>query len=349
VNTSDGVVQFSIADIADTPHYYPLALDSAQERVLLTRLSEADYRVSSFLDNRVVMPGMRTTWVPLASLWAASKHVKARPLHFIFHSGHVGSTLLSRLLDEIPGVLGLREPVPLRTLADDHDQLSGGVTPQFNTRLATFLNLWSRGFRDTRAVIVKSTSIASRLAPTLLGMAAKSRAVYLNVSLQTYLATMLGSTVADEDIAAFGPLRAGRLSAMLQTALPEVKTKGEAIAIAWLAERITQQMTQSAAGERVLVVDFDHMLTDLPQTLARIATHLELKAGPAVIAKLAKSTVLTRYSKSPERHAFSHADRTARLQQALRAHAAEVESGKRFAAALSAQHEIVAAILRAPS
>lgn len=346
MSNPDGLVRFSIADIADTPLQYPLALDSVQDRVLLARLSEADYRVSSFLDNRVVMPGMRTIWVPLGEIAVASQHVKPRPLHFIFHSGHVGSTLLSRLLDELPGVLGLREPVPLRTLADNYDHLGLGGLSQFNTRASTFLNLWSRGFKDTRAVVVKSTSIASRIAPTILGMATKSRAIYLNVRLRTYLATMLGSAAADEDIAAFGKLRAARLSAMLETALPDAKTRGEAIAIAWLTERFTQQMTQNAAGDRVLAVDFDQMLADLPQTLARITAHLELKTGSAAIAKLAKSAVLTRYSKAPERHAFSHADRTARLEEAARTHAAEVENGKRFAASLSARHEAVAGIMR---
>jgi hypothetical protein len=344
VSGPDGLVRFSIADIAASPSQYPLALDSAQDRVLLTRLSEADYRVSSFLDNRMVTPGMRTIWVPLGQIAAASRHVNAQPLHFIFHSGHVGSTLLSRLLDEIPGLLGLREPMPLRTLADDYDRL-GGVA-QFNMGLATFLRLWSRGFKDTRAVVVKGTSIASRIAPTLLDMATKSRAVYLNVTLETYLATMLASAAGNDDVSTFGKLRAARLSAILETALPPVKSKGEAIAIAWLTERLNQQATQSAAGERVLAVDFDHMLADLPQTLARIAAHFELNAGPSIIAKLAKSAVLTRYSKSPERHAFSHVERTARLKNALRSHAGEVGKGKTFVAELSARHKAVEALLR---
>ena len=46
-----------------------------------------------------------------------------RPLHFIFHTGHVGSTLVSRLLDETGAVLSLREPSPLRTLAETSDAL----------------------------------------------------------------------------------------------------------------------------------------------------------------------------------------------------------------------------------
>jgi len=111
-------VRFSIADIVNTPAYYPVTFDTVQDRVLLTRMSEADYRVSSFLDERMLASGMGAVWVPEAELAIASRQVKAHPLHFIFHSGHVGSTLLSRLLDELPGVLGLREPlrcVPWRT------------------------------------------------------------------------------------------------------------------------------------------------------------------------------------------------------------------------------------------
>jgi hypothetical protein len=346
MSAPDSLVRFSIADIADAPHNYPLTLDSVQDRVLLARLSEADYRVASFLDSRIVMPGMRATWVPLGEIAVAARHVKARPLHFIFHSGHVGSTLLSRLLDEVPGVLGLREPMPLRTLADDYDHLGLGGVVQFNTRLATFLNLWSRGFKDTRAIVVKATSIASRIAPTILGMATKSRAVYLNVTLETYLATMLASAAGYNDIAAFGGLRAARLCAMLETALPEAKTKGEVIAVAWLTERLNQRVTQNAAGARVLALDFDRMLADLPQALARITAHFELKASSATIAKLAKSAVLTRYSKAPERHAFSQADRAAGLEKALRSHAGEVEKAKAFVAELSAKHEAVASLMR---
>ena len=62
------------------------------------------------------------------------------PIHFIFHSGHVGSTLLSRLLEEVPSQLGLREPLPLRSLAELHDRSrrdsSEAATEFFYDRLA---------------------------------------------------------------------------------------------------------------------------------------------------------------------------------------------------------------------
>jgi predicted cobalt transporter CbtA len=339
---SGKLIRFSIPDIVDSPLQYPLTLDSAGERVLLIRMSEADYRVASFLDNRVMNPGMHGVWIPLREIAIASRQVKPRPLHFIFHAGHVGSTLLSRLLDELPGVLGLREPMPLRTLADDYDQLGLAGLDQFNVRLATFLNLWSRGFKDTRTVIVKSTSIASRVAPLVLGMAKNSRAVYLNVKLETYLATLLAA--AHDDIAAFASSRAARLGAILGTAPPQAHSKGEAIAVAWLTEQFTQQTAQKAAGDRVLAIDFDEMLADLPQTLARCTAHFGLKAGPNAIARLAKSPILSRYSKAPERQAFSPETRTAILQATLRDHAAEIEKATRFVSRLSERHKEVASL-----
>src|ERR1700761_3608822 len=131
MNAADGLIRFTVADIVDTPHYYPMTFDSAGDRVLLTRMSEADYRVASFLDERAFGPGTNATWVPHAEIAIAARQIKSRPLHFIFHSGHVGSTWLSRLLDELPGVLGLREPAPLRILADDYDRMGLAGGPQF--------------------------------------------------------------------------------------------------------------------------------------------------------------------------------------------------------------------------
>jgi hypothetical protein len=116
-----------------------------------------------------------------------------RPLHCIFHTGHVGSTLVSRLLDETGQVLSLREPLPLRTLAEAHDVLHAPESllgPQpFDRWLETRLRLWGRGYAATRAVVVKATSSAARLAPVLLERSAGSRAIYLSLRAEPALAT----------------------------------------------------------------------------------------------------------------------------------------------------------------
>ena len=107
-----------------SPDAYPQALDVARGLVLVVRMSERAYGAASFLDDRILGPGTEGAWFTLASAARAAGAIAGpRPLHFIFHTGHVGSTLLSRLLDEAGTVLGLREPLPLRTLAEAQDVL----------------------------------------------------------------------------------------------------------------------------------------------------------------------------------------------------------------------------------
>ncbi len=147
----------------------------------------------------------------------------ARPLHFILHTGHVGSTLLSRLLDTTGSVLSLREPLPLRTLAEAHDVLGQPESllsePQFELVLDTFVRLWSRGYTATRCVVLKATSAAARVAPVLLRRNAASRAVYLNLRAEPYLATLLAGPNSPVDLRGHGAERMRRLRTRIGTPL----------------------------------------------------------------------------------------------------------------------------------
>ena len=202
-----------------TPSVYPHRYEPARARVLMIRMREADYRAASFLDDRMLTGETEGAWVPYArAAEAAAALAGAKPLHFIFHLGHVGSTLLSRLLDEIPGVLSLREPLPLRTLAEE---------PEAGA-LETFLRLWSRGFESTRAVVLKATSSAARIAPQLLAARPPgvpgtpsingARAVYMYLAAEPYLATLLAGENSPLDLKGHEAERTARLAAHLRCA-----------------------------------------------------------------------------------------------------------------------------------
>src|SRR4029079_6763913 len=137
---------------------------------------------------------------------------------------HVGSTLVSRLLDASGAVLSLREPLPLRTLAEaseslglEESLLSEGQCEQL---LDTFARLWCRGYPATRCVIVKATSATARLAPWLLGGRPTSRACYLNVRAEPYLATLLAGANSAADLRGHGAERMRRLRRSFATPLP---------------------------------------------------------------------------------------------------------------------------------
>src|SRR6185312_2248707 len=278
--------------IAQSAALYPFALDAARDALMLVPMTAADYRAASFLDERL---GKLGTWTPAAEIARAMSGARdIRPLHFIFHAGHVGSTLLSRLIDEAGQVLPLREPLPLRAIAEHFSE----------ARLELLLKLWERGFDDTAAVVLKATSSTERLATKLMTMRPMAKGVMLNVSAVSYLATMLAGENSAADLNAQGPERLHRLGAMLGAPLPRPADLGQLIAMSWLAERLTQVEAQRALGARVLAVDFDAMLEALPETLARVVGHLGIACAPDRIAAIASGPALTRYSKAPE-HGYS--------------------------------------------
>src|SRR3546814_11766625 len=93
------------ADASLLPHM----ADLANDRVLIALLGEADYRAASFLDQRLLTDRVGREW----RAWNALPDLAAaapRPA-FIFHFGHVGSPLVSRLLSVVGDALPLREPL----------------------------------------------------------------------------------------------------------------------------------------------------------------------------------------------------------------------------------------------
>ena len=125
LETPDAIAGDLLARLPGSPDIYPQKLDLVRDAVLLVRFSRAQYLAASFLDDRILGPNLAGACVPAGTVVdAASRLASSRPVHFIFHTGHVGSTLVSRLLDETGTMLSLREPLPLRSLAEAHDVLT---------------------------------------------------------------------------------------------------------------------------------------------------------------------------------------------------------------------------------
>jgi len=303
-------------DIGASAALYPFAFDVARDRLMLVPMDADAYRAASFLDARL---GLAGRWFTAASVEAAMAEAHdARPLHFIFHAGHVGSTLLSRLLDEVRGVLPLREPMPLRDLA----MLSGGERRNYSSRLELMLKLWERGFADTRTVILKATSFTQRIAEDLLIARPMAKAIMLNVSAETYLATMLAGENSAADLNALGPERWHRLQGLLGQAVPRPQTLGELIAMSWAAETLTQRQAVAGFSARILPLDFDAAIGNLEDTLRRVLNHFDLDGNPRAIVD---SAVLKRYSKAPE-HEYSPELRSQLLAQARKNLGREIEN-----------------------
>jgi hypothetical protein len=332
----------SAAELIGSPLLYPQHLNPESDAVFLLRLDESQYRAASFLDARLPQSATPVGWAPLAPIEPVLRHIRAQPLHFIFHAGHVGSTLLSRLLDEVPGVLGLREPLPLRTLADLHDRTGGSAS--FQRLLAIFLALWSRGFAGTSSVILKATSNVTGLAPDLMARSPGSRAVALNLAAEPYICTLLAGEQNRDDLEGFTQQRLDRLERMLgvRADAQGALSLGEGAALAWLMGRLAQSHAAAVLGSRLLPLDFEAFLADIPATLARVLAHFALP--PEYAGRIAQSPALSRYSKMPA-DAYSPQLRQALLEQTRQEQSREIRRGLDFLARLGAEHAALAALL----
>lgn len=302
----------------------------------MIRIDADTYRRSSFLDDRILGPTIRGTWLAGADATAAARQVAdPRPLHFIFHTGHVGSTLVSRLLDETGVVLPLREPLPLRVIADAWEALALPESllgrEQFDALAGMMLRFWSRGYDWSRAVVVKATSSAGHAAIPLLTAQPEARAIYMNLRAEPYLAALLAGANSLSDLRGHAPGRMRRLRAR-GIAAPEPlhrMSPGELAALGWLAETRAQQDAVSRFPNRVLAVDFDALLADIPGSLQRIAEHFGVETDPAFAAGIPESPALRRYSKAPERP-FGRDERDRLLARSRRDHRDEIMRGMQW-------------------
>ena len=316
-----------------SPDAYAQNVDFAPQSALLVHLDARTYRAASFLDDRVLAPDMRGAWLPFGRVAEASLQVKSRrPLHFIFHTGHVGSTLLTRLLEDAADVLSLREPLPLRALAQAHDAL-GQVDSllsqkEFDAALGTFLRLWSRGYSATQAVVVKATSTAGRIAAPVLEADAASRAIYMNLRAEPYLTTLLAGQNSPIDLRGHGPERMRRLQSRSTEPLPPLSglSLGELAAMSWLCETCTQCEAAKRFPDRVMALDFDDLLASVGGTMARALAHLALPHDDQIVSAIGHSASLTRYSKAPE-YEYSPSIRAEVLRESRRDHGEEIRRG----------------------
>ena len=343
-----------LARLSSSPDVYPQGLDLVHQAMLLVKFDAAAYRAASFLDDRVLSAQSRGVWVRISEVSASARSVQEpRPVHFIFHTGHVGSTLISRLLEESGVVLSLREPLPLRVLAGAHDVLGKAESliseAQFEALLELYLTLWARGYAWTRAVVVKATSSVGRLAVPLLNRRDSARAICLNLKPEPYLATMLAGQSSPTDLRNHGAERIRRLMLMLgvdRLGPLHALSLGELAAMSWLTETLTQHQASLRFGSRLVKVDFDDVLADVPDALARIAAHFGLPHDEAFTAAVARSQALATYSKAPE-HAYSPALRAQILTEARSRHGAEIRKGLAWLEGFARTHTGVSDVLQA--
>jgi hypothetical protein len=335
--------------LSRTPELFPHNLDVGTDFLTLLRLAEGDYAQASFLDGRILKPGSPTQMLPFAQAEAEASEIGlAESCSFIFHIGHVGSTLLSRLLGRHDGVLALREPAILRTFAQNRDEPETfprrWSDADFEAHLSALLKLWSRTFRPDQRAVVKATSFASELAAEILGRAYRPKAVFMFVSPQSYLATILGAENSPREAQMLASSRARRLHRRIGTLPQNIASMGELVAMSWVAEMTALAAALPASREQILWLDFDRFLANPQSTLATCFQHLGITASNDRIAAILSGPDMRTYSKAQE-YDYDARLRSDVLAQAWAMHGAEIKRGLGWLEKMASQYPAIADVI----
>lgn len=299
-------------EIAADAKWLVQALDADKGVARLVEMNREAYRSASFLDDRMFAqpkPSLILPWAQVAGSVDREMRADAR---WIFHIGHVGSTLVARQLGEIGGVLSVREPRILRDLA---------MIPE-NRRtvlVEPVRKLLSRTFAKDETALVKATSFVSEIAPELVPEG--GRAMFMYATPRNYIASILAGENSVKELVALGPSRLQRMAG--RAALPGPRSQAELAAVAWACE-MTALEGADGAMERceTLWLDFDEMLGDMADSLGRAAGFFGFDSTN--VADIAAGPLMHRYSKATE-YEYSPSLRRDLIGEACEAHRADID------------------------
>lgn len=333
---------------AQGPNWFPQQMDAASDRVLLVRMDEAGYHAASFLDQRMLTPQSQTQWIAWNELETMEQAGRS-DAYFIFHIGHVGSTLISRLLGELDGVFALREPQILRNFADlaaINGQPHAPWSPaQFDAALETTIGWLSRTYSGSDRAFIKATSFVSEIAAPLLG--ARRKALFLSVSPQRYLETILAGDNSRQELALLASPRLHRLHKRLGAedwALWELSEPARA-AMSWLSEMMAlDAAAHSAPKDHILWLDFDTFLEDPADQLGALCTFFGIGADSKTLSALTNGPLMKQYSKAPE-HGYGPDVREKLLAEARTTHQEGIAEALIWLNDMATRHEAVSNLM----
>ncbi len=327
--------------LSTSPDVFIHQFDIVGDRALIIRLDQEPRRQASFLDDRILGPGVEGGWAPWAEIEAAALAAPPAKAGFIFHIGHCGSTLISRLIEVASGVRSLREPQPLRQFATVAADLADGLSPWTAAELQKRIDLYLRTASAGETTIIKATSYCGDLVNRMKGAAA-----FCYSTPQTYIAAMLGGANNPLDLRLHAPLRLRRLRTLCAAPVADLATltPGEVAAMSWACETATMAAAHEHDAQRIFTIDFDAFLRRQEETLAALLAHFSLTTSPDRIRAALTGPTMRTYSKDSS-FDYSPEDRRVLLAEYAAAHKAEIARGRQWLELAAKAHKPVAAAL----
>ncbi|MGI9264015.1 MAG: hypothetical protein ACR2QU_03735 [Gammaproteobacteria bacterium] len=333
-------VRKQLQALACSPELFLRDIDPGRNAAILSPMSEDSYRRSSFLDSRLVRDGERDIVVPVDALIRILEETADSERHsnYIFHVGHCGSTLLSRLLGELDQFHALREPAVLMGLSRSFRALDESGFEMTRERWKTLFDLavalLSRTWRADQTALVKATSHAGNLIPGLMNQTGREKALFLYTDIETYLVTMLRSHTRNENRLYAKEFRIREFASLAPSRSRDIDDYPDdrIAALTWLlhTREIDLACADPELASRVLVMSFEDYLADPPRHLSRVCQFMGVAVEDEALQALLFGPTATSHAKLPDAD-FDAAKRTSELDVARKKSSQEIDAGLAWA------------------
>ncbi len=309
------------AEIFADARWLAQAHDAASDLIRFVAMEPSDYREASFLDDRMFDRWRDVRVMPLAEVRDAAASIARQDAGWIFHIGHVGSTLVARMLGELENVLSIREPRILRDLAFLEKDRRDAMVPIVR-------KLSSRSFADGQQSLVKATSFVSEIAPMLV--APESCAIFIFAGARSYIETILAGENSVRELYLMHDERARRMKDRVEPFEEADSTDAHRAAMAWACEMTAlEAAAESLSDQPILWLDFDRFLATPVEGLTKAAKHLGFAISANEADHIVEGPLMRRYSKGLE-HDYSPELRLELQVEARQRHGAAIEAALRM-------------------
>ena len=318
-----------------SPDFLWQEIDFVNRNGLVAKFDEEGYRRASFLDHRAFIRDTDAVWLPFERLFREAAALPPQPApHAIFHVSHCGSTLVSRLVAELPGCLPVRESMValgLAAIRRDLDRPECRVdTPTWDRLFDAALRFLSRTYRPGQRAVLKFTSACGNLAAPILQRSAGSKALLMHTDLETWLTVMLRDENVRQNGRYYAPDWLKDMHALTGRRDLRLAVLGDAqqFAVNWLAGMLQFERAIQQYPGRTRRCDFEPFLVDPATGLKEVGGFFDLDTARA--GEIAAGPLLKSYAKNPAKP-FDRDTRDRELKDARQRVGAEIRAGMQFA------------------
>jgi hypothetical protein len=333
-----------------SPELCPVGVDMLRHTISFVPVSRDHYQ-NAFLDPRSgqLWPNYYAFNLDDLLLYGLHTPSQTAPVYYVFHTAFCCSTLLARYLDLVQPCFVIREPSvlaqiallrPLGTLGVND---AAGMTKadEWQSLMRLVVRLLTRTYAPGDIVVIKVNDLCNSVGDALLEIDARSRVIFLYVSLRIFLLSVLKRPSRRTWLRM--RIRDTRRVAQQFPALASVDTArlcdAEAAAYLWLLNSaLYQELSNGKYSKQVFALDGERVAERPKTAIEDVAAFLQLALSEQRLDELLNHPSVRRYSKDTSLE-YDASSRRTDLTQADARFGVEAEEGVAWASGIKRRLE----------